>query len=105
MWCLSLSGLRWAKKTGIFILGTLTLMTVGFTLIVNLLKETLRPFQTKFTTNIVLCFKVTELPLLDLFINPKKKGLLNAQEKKMKKLIISYFQNMTNETYNKVRIV
>ena len=28
MQCLSLSGLRWAKKTGIFILGTLTLMTV-----------------------------------------------------------------------------
>ena len=27
---ISLSGLRWAKKTGIFILGTLTLMTVGF---------------------------------------------------------------------------
>ena len=30
MWCLSLSGLRWANKTGIFILGTLTIMTVGF---------------------------------------------------------------------------
>ena len=29
MRCLSLSGLRWAKKTGIFILGTLSLMTVG----------------------------------------------------------------------------
>ena len=30
MRCLSLSGLRWAKKIGIFILGTLTLMTVDF---------------------------------------------------------------------------
>ena len=29
MRCLSHSGLRWAKKTGIFKLGTLTLMTVG----------------------------------------------------------------------------
>ena len=29
MRCLSLSGLCWAKKTGIFILGTLTIMTVG----------------------------------------------------------------------------
>ena len=28
MWCLFLSGLSWAKKTGIFILGTLTIMTV-----------------------------------------------------------------------------
>ena len=30
MQCLSLSGLRLAKKTGIFILGTLTLMTVDY---------------------------------------------------------------------------
>ena len=30
MRCLSPSGLRWAKKTGIFILGTLKLMTVDF---------------------------------------------------------------------------
>ena len=29
MRCLSLSGLCWAKKTGIFILGTLTIMTVA----------------------------------------------------------------------------
>ena len=29
MRCLSLSGLSWAKKTGIFIIGTLTIMTVG----------------------------------------------------------------------------
>ena len=28
MRCLSLTGLRWAMKTGIFILGTLTIMTV-----------------------------------------------------------------------------
>ena len=30
MQCLSLSGLRWAKKTGIFKLGTLTIMTVTY---------------------------------------------------------------------------
>ena len=30
MRCLSLSGLRWAKKTGIFILGILALMTVDY---------------------------------------------------------------------------
>ena len=29
MRCLSLSGQRWSKETGIFILGTLTLMTVA----------------------------------------------------------------------------
>ena len=42
---LSLSGLRWAKKTGIFILGTLTLMTVGLDTLLK--KKKLSIFPTK----------------------------------------------------------
>ena len=49
MQCLSLSGLIWAKKTGIFILGTLTIMTVDWDLIIIIL-EILKKIS-----NIILC--------------------------------------------------
>jgi DNA uptake protein ComE-like DNA-binding protein len=45
------------------------------------------------------------LPLLDLFINPKKKNILQAQEEAMKKMISTYFHHkMTEETNKKVNI-
>ena len=41
--------------------------------------------------------------MLDLFINPNRIDVLEAQEEAMKNLIVGFLNNMTDDTFQKVR--
>ena len=67
MWCLSLFGLCWARKTHIFILGTLTIMTVEIAKTWGSLKETLpEKFIFHWNLDIAICNLKTALCVLQI---------------------------------------